>query len=171
MQQLSVFEIFDLSLSPDIDQQQLNREYARLILENHPDKFINATTDIKQLSQDNTAAINHAYHILSTPIKVYEYIINNSQSNNESVISDDAEIFDVMQLYEDLYEIDTIKGCQTLHNIVQKLYIEKSLVVRERIVAQEIMLAQQHMHKLQLISKLLERVSSKQLELELFQIK
>lgn len=62
------FAVFNLPAQFDVDEAQLNARYRALLLNVHPDRFVNASATDKRLSLQHTTEINFAYETLKKPL-------------------------------------------------------------------------------------------------------
>jgi molecular chaperone HscB len=69
------FEIFQLPVSFDLDEDQLAVRYRQLQSTVHPDKFVGATDHEKRLSLQWATQINSAYETLRSPLPRAIYLL------------------------------------------------------------------------------------------------
>jgi len=64
---MNYYELFNLPLSPVIDQAQLAKKYVALQRESHPDFFTKEMDDEREQALEKSADINKAYKIFKNP--------------------------------------------------------------------------------------------------------
>jgi molecular chaperone HscB len=70
------FEIFSLTPSYEIDVEKLTQAYFNLQNQSHPDRFINASIQERELAEKKGANINKAYQLLKNPISRAEILLS-----------------------------------------------------------------------------------------------
>ena len=66
--QRNYFELFDLPVGFEIDQQQLGARYRQAQGELHPDRYAGASAHEQRLAVQYSALVNQAYATLRTPL-------------------------------------------------------------------------------------------------------
>ena len=69
------FEIFQLSVSFNLDTEDLSKRYRSLQSRLHPDKFVDATDHEKRLSLQWATRVNAAYQIISSDLSRAIYLL------------------------------------------------------------------------------------------------
>lgn len=69
------FELFNVSVSFEIDLDLIQQRYRDLQKAVHPDKFVNATAQEKRLSMQQTSWINEALNTLKQPVDRASYLL------------------------------------------------------------------------------------------------
>lgn len=87
------FELFDLPVAFQIDQQQLAANYRRLQQAFHPDRFASAGDTEKARVMQKAAQINDAYQTLKSPLRRAEYLLelNGVELTGEQATLQDPE--------------------------------------------------------------------------------
>tara|TARA_B100001996_G_scaffold95197_1_gene71303 strand:- start:1719 stop:2228 length:510 start_codon:yes stop_codon:yes gene_type:complete len=103
------FELFDIPVSIEINNIELDRKYKILQQQFHPDNFLNSTNNEKRISLQLSSKINDGYIILSSLISRIEYIlqINNFIQDESKTIQDDEFLSEQIKLNECLENIDS----------------------------------------------------------------
>jgi len=102
------FELFDIPVSIEINNIELDRKYKILQQQFHPDNFLNSTNNEKRISLQLSSKINDGYIILSSLISRIEYIlqINNFIQDESKTIQDSKFLSKQIELSEFLESID-----------------------------------------------------------------
>lgn len=155
----SIFAIFGLQTSDTVDIEALDKKYAELVKEHHPDIFIKQSMAQQKIAEENMAMINKAYKILSSPKLTCQYLIDQMIQNGkpEEDFTDDYDIEDIMLLH---YEIDSIKSStdyEIFKKKIEDLYQIALSNVKLNIVENNIKIAQKHMNKLNFLDKILQQ--------------
>lgn len=115
------FNLFNLDCDYFINIKELEKIYQEKIMANHPDKFVNQDSEIRQKALQNTSILNSAYEILKSPEKRANYILklNGINAFKESDTKMDAEfLLKQIELREELEYIDNI---DELYNFLEKI--------------------------------------------------
>ncbi len=115
------FNLFNLDCDYFINIKELEKIYQDKIMANHPDKFVNQDSEIRQKALQNTSILNSAYEILKSPEKRANYILESNGINafKESDTKMDAEfLLKQIELREELEDIDNI---DELYNFLEKI--------------------------------------------------
>ena len=83
------FEIFQLPVSFDLDEDQLAARHRQLQSTVHPDKFVGATDHEKRLSLQWATQINSAYDTLRAPLPRAIYLLALKDVNSNAQTADD----------------------------------------------------------------------------------
>ena len=159
---ISIFSLFNLKPTLEVDKKSLEKKYFELIAMNHPDNV--KLSAERSIAEANTSLLNSAYEILQSPLRTCEYILNEmtkSQENNISTDTDMSEIFSLqneLNNIQDDYEIFKQK-IANLHNFT----LSK---VKENIISKNVISAQQHMSKLKFLDSILQKTRAKAFALE-----
>src|SRR5215831_12379086 len=73
--QMNYFAIFDLPPKLWIEMSELERKFLQLSWKLHPDNFVNATEQERELSLKRSSELNDAYRTLRDPIARVEYLL------------------------------------------------------------------------------------------------
>ncbi len=71
----TLFEVFGLSPTVDIDVASLEKAHRELSLKLHPDRFAHAEPRERRLSLEQTTALNEAMRVLKDPIRRAFYVL------------------------------------------------------------------------------------------------
>jgi molecular chaperone HscB len=103
------FELFDIPVSFDVDQETISLRYRDLQRAVHPDRFASASDQQKRLSVQQAALINEAYQTLKTPLPRARYLLELNgvtlQDNDTSM--DPSFLMEQMELREALADVRT----------------------------------------------------------------
>lgn len=72
---MNYYELFNLPVSPVVDQLQLSKIYFTLQRQSHPDFFTKELEDDQELALDKSAHINKAYKIFKNPDACLGYFL------------------------------------------------------------------------------------------------
>ena len=172
----NIFSTFDLKPSLDVDKEKLDKKYAELISENHPDKFINKPLKSRQSAEAKTAQINEAYRTLSSPKAICQYMIDQmvqDQAFEDNAISydDDDYISETMMLHSELHGLRSAKECEHFRTKIMNLHDAVFSQVKRGIIDKNLSVAQKNMNKLKFLEKILQQTRNKHFELEINEIK
>ena len=109
------FQIFDLAVSFEINQEELARRYRAMQTAIHPDKFANAPDQERRLATQKAAQANEAFQTLKEPLARARYLLKlqGIDLNAEtSVAMDTTFLMTQMELRETLEEIK--QGAQSM---------------------------------------------------------
>ena len=70
------FAFFGLPRKLTIDLAELERRFHSLSWKLHPDNFVRATEDERQLSLERSSQLNDAYRTLRDPVSRVEYLLS-----------------------------------------------------------------------------------------------
>lgn len=98
------FELFELPVTFDVDQEALSLRYRELQRAVHPDRFANASDQEKRLSVQQAALINEAYQTLKTPLARARYLlqVNGIELDDSDTSMAPAFLMEQMELREAL---------------------------------------------------------------------
>ncbi len=102
------FELFELPVSFEIDQQHLAERYRELQRMLHPDRYANATDRERRLSVQHAAQVNEAYRTLKNPLNRARYILELRGvgfSDEHDMTLDSTFLMEQMELRESLSEV------------------------------------------------------------------
>ncbi len=71
----TLFDVFGLPPSYDLDLGEVERRYRELSLKLHPDRFAQAPARERRLSLEQTSALNEAYRTLKDPVRRAFYLL------------------------------------------------------------------------------------------------
>lgn len=101
------FELFDIPVSFEVDQETLSLRYRDLQRAVHPDRFAGASDQEKRLSVQQASLINEAYQTLKTPLPRARYLLelNGITLDDNDTSMDPMFLMDQMELRESLAEV------------------------------------------------------------------
>lgn len=103
------FELFELPISFEVEQETLALRYRDLQRAVHPDRFANASEQEKRLSVQQAAQINEAFQVLKSPLSRARYLLELSglPLDDSDTRMDPAFLMEQMELREALAEVRT----------------------------------------------------------------
>lgn len=98
------FELFDIPVSFEVDQETLSVRYRDLQRAVHPDRFASASDQEKRLSVQQAALINEAFQALKSPLTRARYLLelNGVTLEDNDTSMDPAFLMEQMELREEL---------------------------------------------------------------------
>ena len=69
------FELFELPVACDVDQQHLSSQYRALQRVVHPDRFAGDSNRQQRLSVQYASHVNHAFNTLKSPLSRFIYLL------------------------------------------------------------------------------------------------
>ena len=167
------FDLFNLSLSFEIDRNQLLERQQSLQAVYHPDRFVNASEQNKRLSVQQASWINEAYRTLENPVRRARYMLEISglEMNDESETTSDTDFLMEQISYREEME-DLSAGSSSLEccdKLIEKLNgraeeISQEFVTKFR--SGDLNSARLVNRKMQFIQRIQDQVTDLQFELE-----
>jgi len=101
------FELFDLPIAFEVEQETLALRYRELQRAVHPDRFANASEQEKRLSVQQAAQINEAFQVLKSPLTRARYLLEISglPLDDTNTQMEPAFLMEQMELREALAEV------------------------------------------------------------------
>ncbi len=102
------FEIFNLPVSFDLDNQQLSALYRELQKEVHPDKFVSAGEQQSRLAVQITSLVNQAFDTLKSPVSRAHYLLKLAGldiDHDQDTTMDPMFLMEQMELREEIEEV------------------------------------------------------------------
>jgi molecular chaperone HscB len=156
------FEIFDLPISFDIDNDTLAQRYRELQRAVHPDKYANAPDRERRLAMQKATQVNEAFHILKNPLARGLYLLQlqgieaNNPQNNAAM--DGEFLMAQMELREELAEIkqksQPIEALNTFLNRIETQQQELTQTLSQQFSAQNYQAASGTVQQFQFFTKL-----------------
>jgi len=116
---LNHFQLFNLTVTFDIDSLTLTQRYRELQRMTHPDNHINASSGERLLALQKTAQINDAYHTLKDPIQRGRYLLNlYDYPSSTEFHKDPLFLMEQIELREELTQIQQLT---TLNQFLTRL--------------------------------------------------
>ncbi len=124
------FQLFNLTVTFDIDSLTLAQHYRELQRMIHPDNYINAGSGERLLALQKTAQINDAYHTLKDPIQRGRYLLNlQGYSPSTEFHKDPVFLMEQIELREELMQIQQLTALnefltrleQRMRQLIQQL--------------------------------------------------
>lgn len=129
------FELFELPVTFEIDQQQLADRYRQLQRSVHPDRFANAPDRQRRLSVQRAAQINEAFQTLKSELKRARYLLQlqGVELNDEQGTIQDADfLLEQMTLRESLGAVaESKEPLSQLAQVVADINRRASKLVKE----------------------------------------
>ena len=103
------FELFGISESFEVDQQELADKYRTYQAALHPDRYANASDQERRISVQTTAYINEAFATLKSDLKRAHYLLklNDIDFSADTETSNDAEfLMQQMEMHERVEQVD-----------------------------------------------------------------
>jgi molecular chaperone HscB len=72
---MNYFELFQLPVSFRVDHAVLRRKYLQLSKQNHPDYFVNDSSDVQEDALQASALLNGALKTFSSPDETVRYVL------------------------------------------------------------------------------------------------
>ena len=110
------FAVFGLSRKLWIDMGELEQKFLRLSWKLHPDNFVNAPEEERELSLKRSSELNDAYRTLSDPIARLEYLLALEGERKEGEKKQQAppelleEVFELNESLDELREARAAGG-------------------------------------------------------------
>jgi molecular chaperone HscB len=99
------FEVFDLPVAFDLDNNLLTQRYRELQRTVHPDNFANAPDRERRLAMQNSMQVNEAFQTLKEPLSRGRYLLQLQGPNSKddhAMITDSEFLLEQMELREEL---------------------------------------------------------------------
>ncbi|WP_289030580.1 co-chaperone HscB [uncultured Paraglaciecola sp.] len=106
---MNYFELFNISVSFDVDLSALSQTYQQLQRLTHPDKFASGSEQDKLVAIQKNAQVNDAYSTLKSPLPRAELILSLrgiDLQHEQQTIKDTAFLMQQMEWREALAELD-----------------------------------------------------------------
>jgi molecular chaperone HscB len=107
------FELFGLPRKLRIEMGALEQKFLHLSWKFHPDNFVNASEDERELSLKRSAELNDAYRVLRDPVGRVEYLLSLEGERKEGEKKQQAPpelLEEVFELNESLDELREAKA-------------------------------------------------------------
>jgi molecular chaperone HscB len=107
------FELFGLPRKLRIEMGALEQKFLQLSWKFHPDNFVNASEDERELSLKRSAELNDAYRVLRDPVGRVEYLLSLEGERKEGEKKQQAPpelLEEVFELNESLDELREAKA-------------------------------------------------------------
>src|SRR5271155_4116194 len=110
------FAIFGLRRKLWIEMNALEQKYLQLSWKLHPDNFVNATEEERELSLRRSSELNDAYRTLQDPVARVEYLLGLENMRKEGEHKQQAppelleEVFELNESLDELREARTSGG-------------------------------------------------------------
>jgi molecular chaperone HscB len=120
------FAFFGLPQKLVIDLANLEQRFHSLSWKLHPDHFVRATEDERQLSLDRSSQLNDAYRTLLDPVARVEYLLGLSGMRKEGQKKQQAppelleEVFELNESLDELREARTSGGSEAVMTALRK---------------------------------------------------
>ena len=159
------FEIFNLSAQYNLNLTQLEEGYKAILKNIHPDRFINASDNEKNLAMIKSTQVNDAYQTLKNPIKRAQYILDLNQIKPDKALGNDF-LMQQMEYEETLEDLNDKKGLDAFKlEIDTKLSSELGCIENNIDHKSDLIEASYHLLKATFLAKLAEKIKLKSLHL------
>jgi molecular chaperone HscB len=160
------FEIFNLTAKYNLDLTQLEEGYKAILKSIHPDRFINASDNEKNLAMIKSTQVNDAYQTLKNPIRRAQYILDLNQIKPDKALGNDF-LMQQMEYEETLEDLNDKNGLDAFKlEIDTKLSSELGCIENNIDHKSDLIEASYHLLKATFLSKLAEKIKLKSLHLE-----
>ena len=121
---MNYFELFEIPVSPKVNQNTLTKKYFALQRQHHPDFYSNATDAEKEEIMETSAAINKAYTTFKDDQKTLEYflILKGQIDENEKYSLPDLFLMEMMDFNEELLEMTKEEAIKKIGVYDQEFY-------------------------------------------------
>jgi molecular chaperone HscB len=123
-QAVDYFAIFEMPRHLGIAMNSLEQKFLQLSWKLHPDKFVNATEQERELSLKHSSELNDAYRTLRDPVARVEYLLGIEGARKEGELKQQAppelleEVFELNESLDELREarvsggdLEELKAC------------------------------------------------------------
>lgn len=159
------FELFDLPVQFEVDNEKLSANYLSLQKALHPDNFSSGTSAEQRQAMQKSAQLNDALQILKDPVQRAEAMIaihtGESQDIEQKSNNDIEFLMQQMQWREELAQIESAKNDQDLTAFTKQIEQENQQFVKqlaESLEKQEWNTARQLCDKLRFTKKLMTEI-------------
>ena len=160
------FEIFNLKAQYNLNLTQLEEGYKTILKSIHPDRFINASDNEKNLAMIKSTQVNDAYQTLKNPIKRAQYILDLNQIKPDKALGNDF-LIQQMEYEETLEDLNDKKELDAFKlEINAKLLNELNCIENNIDHKSDLIEASYHLLKATFLAKLDEKIKLKSLHLE-----
>jgi len=123
---MNYFELFDIPVTPKVDQSTLTKKYFELQRKNHPDFFSDALETEKELIIKISADINKAYTTFKDDQKTLEYFLtlNGIIEPDEKYKLPDDFLMEMMDFNEELSEMTPDQAKEKVKHLELTIYNE-----------------------------------------------
>jgi molecular chaperone HscB len=110
------FELFDLPRKLWIEMGALEQKFLQLSWKHHPDNFVNASEQERELSLQRSSELNDAYRVLRDPVARVEYLLGIEGARKEGEHKQQAppelleEVFELNESLDELREAKVSGG-------------------------------------------------------------
>lgn len=127
------FELFGLTPTFTIDEQQLATTYRSLQRVVHPDRYVGASDHERRQAVEQAATVNDAYKILRDPVRRADCLLSLlGHPENEQRLMDPAFLMEQMELRERLGEVhDSDHPLNTLAELTDLLRQRRATLLGE----------------------------------------
>lgn len=119
------FELFDLPVDFQLDNDLLNRRYLALQKSLHPDNFARSSSQEQRLAMQKSAEVNDALRILKDPVSRADCIIHLYSGTERDIEQksnrDTAFLMQQLEWRERLEEIERTQDLDALMDFVQDI--------------------------------------------------
>ena len=158
---MNYFELFEIPITPEVNQVELNKKYLALQRKYHPDFFTNASEDEKSEALERSSLINEGLKTLKNPENTLQYVLQLKgliEPEEKYRLPNDF-LMEMMELNEELDEqsLTAIKAYET------GLYKEVQPILQgyddQKITAEELARLKEYYYKKKYLRRILDRIS------------
>ncbi len=120
------FELFELPIACEVDQQRLSSQYRALQRAVHPDRFAGDSDRQQRLSVQFASHVNEAFNTLKNPLRRAIYLLKLAGRDvdmERNTVTDPAFLMEQMELRESVAEVaskaDPFKALEALKDRVE----------------------------------------------------
>ena len=123
------FAFFGLPQKLAIDLEELEKRFHSLSWKLHPDNFVRASEDERQLSLDRSSQVNDAYRTLRDPVGRVEYLLGLAGMRKEGQKKQQAppelleEVFELNESLDELRDARSSGGAEQMAGLRDKLEV------------------------------------------------
>jgi molecular chaperone HscB len=160
---MNYFELFNIPVTPKVDQSKLSKKYFDLQRKNHPDFFSDATDAEKELNIQLSADINIAYTTFKDDQKTLEYflMLNGIIEHDEKYKLPDEFLMEMMDFNEELLEISKETAIKKIKEYEMLLFneVKDSIENCEQQASEEALLKmKEYYYKKKYLNRILDRL-------------
>ena len=158
---MNYFELFEIPITPEVNQVELNKKYLALQRKYHPDFFTNASEDEKSEALERSSLINEGLKTLKNPENTLQYVLQLKgliEPEEKYRLPNDF-LMEMMELNEELDEqsLTAIKAYET------GLYKEVQPILQgyddQKITAEELARLKEYYYKKKYLRRMVDRIS------------
>ncbi|HEV8082720.1 MAG TPA: Fe-S protein assembly co-chaperone HscB [Chitinophagaceae bacterium] len=164
---MNYFELFEIPVSPIVDQNKLSSQYFALQKKYHPDFFTNATEEEQNEVLEKSSIINKGFKTLKDPDNTIKYVLEIKgllQEEEKYELPPDF-LMEMMELNEGLMDEDILNVEETETKIFQlqkSLYAEVQNIIEDysedTTTGAQLLLVKDYYYKKKYLKRILDRL-------------